>query len=245
MPRRRALRVATVALVGAAAPGMSAGRALASASQPTGAGQVTCRPGEKKFSCPVTIGTENSVCYPANDPYYAYDCGCSTGHAVCARRETCPVERQHCGPCCPPGQVCNTLLEKCMCKQGERCGSDCCKKNETCKNGKCCPNSRACGSNCCSAGKTCAFAGKSRVCCPSNRTVQRKIAGKQTRFCCPSGTVGVTFVSYGKGYSGCCPPGQFDCCDKNRNSVPDPDELEPLDPYVGRTFCVRGKPKKL
>jgi hypothetical protein len=68
--------------------------------------------------------------------------------------------------------------------------------------------------------------------------VSRKIAGKKTRFCCPGGTAAVNGDE-------CCPPNDPDCCQLVPLTPEGDDDLVPLDPYRGPTFCVNGKPKKL
>jgi len=133
MPRRRALRLAAGALVSAAVPGAFAQGTLAAPRSVLTTGQITCPKNTKRCACPSTIGGLEAVTCCPTHPYYEWTCTCP-GYALCLRRETCPLERQHCGPCCPPGQVCNTLLEKCMCKRGAKCGPKCCQGSDCCVN---------------------------------------------------------------------------------------------------------------
>ena len=237
MPRRRALRVALGAVVGAAVPGVSARSALSAptrtAACPPNTDAITYSPCECESTIP---GLFAKTCCP-NTQYDKYKCVCPGGEmpkAVCTPRSTCPEERRHCGPCCPPGKICNTLLEKCECKK--LCGGKCCKPSQTCKQGKCCPNPRACGSICCPTNTKCSFSNGKRTCCPTGRTVTQKKGGRTYRFCCPEGT-GIVRGSDVVGNEACCSVGNRNCC-----TLSDPD-AQPLLP-LGEV-CVDGKRTKL
>lgn len=266
MPRRRVLRLLGTAVAAAAVPGVrpAVSGAAPRRSAARTAGQQKCQNvwGTKLWTCPdrkyIVCGPDGQCidtctgptlipCPSAagfdccNDPVGDKSVDCIKGKCqiTCKGVEKSgSVKLTQCGEeCCTPQQDCKAGTCVGKCPPGRvRCGSICCKKGATCKKGKCCPSGQGCGDRCCGSGSKCAFNPYGRACCPSDRIVSRRISGKTTRFCCPPGTVSV-------GRDDCCPPGDPDCC----SLVPlDPgDELVPLNPYVGRVFCVDGRPRKL
>lgn len=228
MGRRHALRLLVGAVAAATVPGARPGSAFGA---PAVAPASTC--GRDVRACPTVVlgasGPDKCCGSPAN----RWICGGTPAKPECL--DACP----------PPDTACPT---------GRKDGQGnteilCCKKPVSlgCCEGECIPNCALlfgrghtpCCATCCNPGQRCSFSGKSRVCCPVGRTVSRVIAGKKTRFCCPRGTVSV-------GGDACCPPGDRDCCDEPGPVSGDgDDDLVPLSPYTGRTFCVRGKGRRL
>jgi hypothetical protein len=242
MPRRRALRIVGTSLAAAALPGFRPGVAGAAVR----AGE--CR-GDTR-ACPRMVQGAQGPDLCCGSPARRYSCEGTIFEPICV--DSCQPGEEPCTSklkdqngyaefaCCKPPLRCIEGVCDKPCPPGQkRCGGNCCKSSETCQKGTCCPNTRVCGAACCSPGTKCTFLEQFRTCCPSTRVVSRTLSGKKTRFCCPRGTVAVA--------GACCPPGDRGCCDELAPLLPDggDDDLAPLDPYVGRTFCVKGKRKRL
>lgn len=243
MSRRRALRLAGASLVAVAVPGVAPSAAHGGSARSRRSN--TCAPEWQ------VCAYNEHLCCPPDRPVCCSMVSPSSGQHGCCKSEA---------HCCGGNTCCDPATEECDVSQGfgvcvkhcpdrrPRCGSTCCRAGETCRSGKCCPSSRLCGDKCCPSGKQCAFSGRSRVCCPSERLVPRKIAGRNTRFCCPTGTR-VVFGSWnGQPMYGCCPPNDYTCCVEDELVPlvpPSGDELAPLNPFHGRVFCVRGRARRL
>lgn len=230
LSRRRALRLLATSAAALAVPALRPPTAPAAVHRSRAS---DCR-GDTR-ACPTRLSGASGPDKCCGSPALRYGCEGALEDPVCV--DLCP--RPH--TVCPTGgkdENGNTKLV-------------CCKAPRTvgCCEGECIPNCQLlfgpghtpCCASCCPPGRRCAFSGKSRTCCPTNRTVNRKIQGKPTRFCCPAGTVRVRGAS-------CCPPDRRDCCD-DLLAPPGGDdgqeELVPLDPFVGRTFCVNGRKRRL
>jgi hypothetical protein len=243
MPRRRALRLLGGTLAAAVVPGMRPSGTWASTP-----GTRTCQNVRGQvWTCPVRKYLQ---CGPTPDNPCIDEC---TGPG----RIPCPSSGGF--DCCMDhaldGSVaCKNGTCQLTCKGVEKsgsvklteCGEECCTPQQQCKSGKrvgkCLPG-RVCGNTCCPSGQKCAFSGSRRVCCSGKSIVSREIRGRETRFCCPPGT------RRAPPFEACCPPGDPDCCEdevlKYTPNPNDPDDLVALSPYVGRTFCVRGRRRRL
>lgn len=275
MPRRRALRVLGGSVLAATLPGLSPGQSGAAVSRPVArrAASITCQNLTQSWTCPtrkyITCGTSPGECIDACQGPGRVGCGSGDsfdccidalgrdGYIVCrngrcvpsckAIQDSTPERLTACGEeCCFPNEVCRQGRCVRPCPGGRApCGTTCCKPGQTCTRGRCCPNGRVCGETCCPTGQKCALSGSRRVCCANDRIVSRQIRGRETRFCCPTGT------RRAAPFEACCPPGDPDCCeDEMLRFVPDDpdpngDDLAPLSPYVGRQFCVRGRRRRL
>ena len=218
MPRRRALRVVGTSLVGA----MVAGTSPLRVSAALGRRSEVCKGKPAKCDCSGAI----AWC-PTGCPYETYKCECQPFgkgvQAVCVPTSTCPESGRGCGPCCPKGQKCNTLLGECdcgraddepcrpakrkskaCCKKGTTCcfndtTSTCCGSQQVCKTGggkatcTCKPGATKCGNDCCGKGETCCE--EHSKCCTKDEK------------CCPGD------ICCGKSET-CC---EDQCCDPARN----------------------------
>lgn len=211
MPRRRALRVVGTSLVGA----MVAGTSPLRASAALGRRSEVCKGKPTKCNCSGAI----AWC-PTGCPYDIWKCECQPFgkgvQAVCVSTSTCPEPQRHCGPCCPNGQRCNTLLGECDCSgvtdepcppYGRTKPKACCRKGTTC-----CANNTS--STCCGPDQTCQAAGRTKAVCkckPGKGTPCGTKCCEKGRACCPAPT---------NGELRCCDKGEFctelgGCCPKS------------------------------
>lgn len=251
VPRRRALRLIGGTLAAAVVPGIRPSLTSAAA-----AATVPCQDVRGRvWTCPlrkylVCGPTPESPCIDTCVGPGKIPCPSASGFDCCMDITLDGSVACKQGKC----QITCKGVEKAGSARLTECGEECCTPQQQCKNNKCvakCPPGRTpCGTTCCKSGKKCAFQGRQRVCCPSERVVTRTIAGKSTRFCCPAGTRSAHGEQGGRAMYACCPPNDIDCCQEDELTPlvpprPGDDDLVPLDAYVGRTFCVRGKPKRL
>jgi hypothetical protein len=236
MSRRRALRLAGGALVGAAFPAFQARRAGATSlvciNGATQGGTVPCSP-----------------VFPGGKIYYC----CTPTRACCGQ----PLG----GQCCLPGESC--VNHKCVkCPSARKCGKKCCKPKQLCRSGKCCDN---CGGNgtCCDLTTTfccrdpsdpkspgscckkdqasCCRLGppdsKNWTCCPKPNKCTRQLPATRggltpdsPRVCCPPERQVPVDETHPNDINACCAPGQLSlggkllvgqgiqgaCCDENK-----------------------------
>lgn len=121
-------------------------------------GMECCPPGE---TCKIVQGKQK--CVPC-----ANTCRPQNGNAICCNKGEDCCFNDTTAACCGPKQTCKAAKVKqatCVCESGKKCGSDCCRKGETCLKDlspgaapstfKCCPNDNLCGTDCCADGDFC------------------------------------------------------------------------------------------
>lgn len=217
MPRRRVIKVAAAAFVGAVAPGLQTtpawGRARMRGSR-LRAGK-TCPPGK------VLCGP-NFCCDYGQACFEGTYC-CPTGGSLCKAGGGQPGEMTCCNAneqCIPAGGCCSKTVKV--------CGSTCCPgEGDTCadpKTGRCCPKgAENCGSICCPVGGTCANEHIELCCKPRAKACQ----GRKTVNCCKSGAACCDGHCCGAGKrcvdNKCtkCPPhttvcGDDHCCERDQ-----------------------------
>lgn len=229
MPRRRALRIVGLALLGASVPAVASRAARAAVAGGCAficgddksfdccSGDDTCcwPPGLNPVCCPTgNVCDQNAGCVaPCADgrPRCGVTC-CSAGKSCTdpSRSLCCDDGSTLCdGKCCPKGFECATLVvagkrnELCVprCPSGQtRCGVACCPRGTRCSN----PNTATCGK--CPPGQR----GCGKRCCPSGSTCCDASKG----LCCKArtetcGGFGTTPI--------CCPKGR-DACESSPGS---------------------------
>lgn len=184
-------------------------------------GKGCCKPGEFCASKP-----QGLCCKDGDNACAVLPRAGSGGRAgrvrCCPPKTTCCANDQRTA-CCGPDQNCRS--GKCTCPKGTPCGSECCTGGKVCTdgiccpkgqtncNGTCCPSGRCCGNVCCNTGEGCASSvnyAAPRVCCKTDRIVV--LPGGQP-VCCPKGT------APNESESGCCPPGNPNCCGSDENGL--------------------------
>jgi hypothetical protein len=190
MRRRRALRLAGAALVGAALPGLRPRAARAAGYPCTGLNSQKCSSGGAQVCVPPDWECcSNDLCAGACEPWESCSAGngCDDTPDLCTNPKAAGVrggggsggmtkfcsKRLSGGPtiCYPQGR---TLTWGWCCREGETCGKDI---------NDCECNGTECGGRCCEHGKVCADELHS-VCCP-NHWNQCTAGGAGVVKCCP------------------------------------------------------------
>lgn len=240
MPRRRALGVLGVTLVGLA----------------TG-GTATCARGPLVGTQSRGCGSAYKVCEPATQACFAHCCPKHTACSFSQRGKTgCQISPGCCDPCnsqrstpdgqggCKPGPVADTCCKKkCgkskCCVEGEKCctgkgRATCCPEKQDCVNGRCgCKSGKKCGETCCAESQTCCggkCCSKTQKCCDDHCCGEKQTCC--VKGCCPEGT---------RCYKDA---GTFRCCPEERlASTPAGKVCCPPYYYVqwGNTCCRTGR----
>jgi hypothetical protein len=146
----------------------------------------------------------NGKCRPCED-FGGHSCQpYGTGATICCAKGTNCCANKTSTACCGPQQTCKAAGRKtatCVCEEGTKCGTDCCKKGEICTGSECCAANRLCPTGqttntCCSGENEYCFFKADPDLVPLGKTklraigickegcAPRNIAGRQ---CCGTG----------------------------------------------------------